>query len=355
MNINKALNRLAFFLIAILLVLISLSAIIPQEDISSGEIVDWQELLGDNYTVIENLGLNRLYYTPTFFVVVALLGLSLLWGNVKRFRLVYQSKSRLFRLRYLGSIIFHLSLLVIIASIILNFLYKYEGVMALTEGQQATDRPSEYFREFIGPLYKGEYENFALKLDTLRRMPDTTDPGGVAAITLSPTSGELRTGRISVNHPYEWRDIEFHIGQEVGYSPEIHLMDQSDSTVFRAFMRVAIVPEENRDVNRDFVFIPEQDLRLDVEVIASGEGGQIFQFPISAHREDELLYEGILTIDDTAEFAGLKLILPRIRNWCYIGVVKSPYLGLVFFGFWTALSGMALGLVSRIISTDRKS
>jgi len=355
MNINTALNRLAFSLIAILLVLISLSAIIPQEDISSGEIVDWQELLGDNYTVIENLGLNRLYYTPTFFIVLALLGLSLLLGNVRRFRLIYQSKNRLFKLRYLGSVIFHLSLLVIIAGVILNFLYKYEGVMALTEGQQTADQPFDYFREFIGPLYKGEYGNFALKLDTLRRMPDTTDPGGVAVITLSPTAGNLQTSKISVNHPYEWNDTEFHIGQEVGYSPEIHLMDQSGSTVFRAFMRVAIVPEKNREIHRDFVFIPEQDLRLGVEVISSWDSGENYQFPVTAHRDDELLYEGTLTFGDTANFANLKLNLPRIRNWCYIGVVKSPYLNLVFFSFWTALAGMALGLVSRIISTDRKS
>ena len=355
MNINKALNRIAFFLIALLLILIALSAVIPQQDIASGQIADWQELLGENYAVIEKLGLDRIYYTPTFFIALALLGLSMLYGNVRRFRSIQKAKSNRFRVRYLGSIIFHLSLLVIIAGIILNFLYKYEGVLALTEGQETADRPTEYFREFKGPLYKGEYNNFSLKLDSLRRMPDATDPGGIAAISLFPARGDRQAGEISINHPFKWQDIEFHISQKIGYSPEIHLMDTTGNTVFRAFMRVALVEEDDREINRDFVLIPEQNLELGVEVISSGEEGGTFKFPITAHREDRMLYENTLALGDTAQFADLKLILPRIRNWCYIGVVKGPYLNLVFFGFWTALSGMALGLASRIISTDRKS
>lgn len=355
MNIGKALNRTAFFLIAILLVLIVLSAVIPQREIASGQIADWQEILGGRYAIIEKLGLDRIYYTPFFFVVLGLLGINLLWGNVRRFRSIYKSKSNLFRARYLGSIVFHLSLLIIIAGVLLNFLYKYEGELALTEGQRAADRPADYFREFKGPLYRGGYENFALKLDTLHRMPDTSDPGGVAEVTLFPAVGSEQTADISINHPYKWNDIEFHIGQKIGYSPEIQLMGQDGSTVFRAFMRVAIVAEGNREVHRDFIFIPERDLRVGVEVISSGSGGESYSFPISVHRDAELLYEGSLNPGDTAEFENHKLVLPRIRNWCYIGVVRSPYLNLVFFGFWSALAGMALGLVSRIISTGRKS
>jgi hypothetical protein len=281
MNINKALNRTAFFLIAILLVLIALSAIIPQQEIASGQILDWQEILGDSYAIIEKLSLDRIYYTPFFFIILGLLGINLIWGNTRRFRTILKSNNTLVRVRYLGSIVFHLSLLVIIAGIILNFLYKYEGVMALTEGQRSADHTADYFREFKGPLYKGSYGNFTLKLDTLRRMPDTTDPGGIATITLSPTNGNPQTVEVSINHPYKWRDIEFHIGQKIGYSPEIRLLDRNDSTVFRAFMRVAIVSEEDREVHRDFVFIPDQDLQVGVEVIPSATGEDDYRFPVA--------------------------------------------------------------------------
>ena len=176
----------------------------------------------------------------------------------------------------------------------------------------------------------------------------------MALITLFPVAESEQAAQVSLNHPFKWRDVEFHIGQKIGYSPEIQLIDQNDSTIFRAFMRVAIISEEGREIHRDFVFISDHNLRMGLEVISSGNGGDIYNFPITVHRDDRLLYEGSLNLGDTVEFENHKLVLPRIRNWCYIGVIKSPYLNLVFFGFWSALAGMALGLVSRIISTGRK-
>lgn len=346
---------MAFFLIAIILILIILSAVIPQQDIASGRMVDWQEVLGQNYAIIQKLGLDRIYYTPAFFIALALLALTLLWGNVRRFRLIGKSKNNLFRLRYLGSIIFHLSLLVIIAGIVLNFLYKYEGVWALTEGQRADDRPLEYFREFKGPLYRGTYENFALRLDTLRRMPEMTDPGGVASITLTPAAGISHTASVSINHPYEWRDSEFHIGQNVGYSPEIQILNRADSTIFRAFMRVAIVAEKDRKVNRDFIHIPGHDMRLEIEVTVPDTATPDYQYSVVLQRDGAATREAVLTSRDTADFGDVKITIPRMRNWCYIGVVRSPYLNLVFFGFWAALSGLALGFIARLISTGGKT
>jgi len=355
MNINMALNRLAFFLIALLLLLILLSAVIPQQDIASGQAVDWQELLGEHYSVVQKLGLDRIYYTPVFFIVLALFGLTLLWVNVRRFRLIYKSTNNLFRLRYLGSVIFHLSLLVIIAGITLNFLYKYEGVMALTEGQQAHDSPDEYFREFKGPLYKDDYGKFILRLDTLSRMSDPSDPSGIAAITLTPAPGNARTAAISPNHPYNWRGSEFHIGQNVGYSPEIQILDLGDSSLFRAFMRVAIVAEGDRQIDRDFIQVPDLDMRLEIEIIAPDSTAPTYRYPVVLQQNDSAAWETILTPGDTAEFDNVKITIPRMRNWCYIGFVKSPYLGSVFFGFWAALSGMALGFLSRLASTGGKS
>jgi hypothetical protein len=354
MNINMALNRTAFFLIAILLVLITLSAIIPQQDIASGQILDWQELLGDNYAIIENLGLDRIYYTPFFFIVLALLGLNLVWGHVRRFRLIYKTKSEKFRLRYIGSIIFHLSLLVIITGVILNFLYKYEGVLALTEGQQATDRPADYFREFKGPLYRGTYDNFSIKLDELRQTYEGSELFRTAAFRMTPSGSKELPGEISVNYPYEWEDAELHLGQQAGYSPEALLLDNQDSILFKAFMRLAVIREDDQDVHRDFVIITSEDLRLEVEVLALGASGDEFQYPTTVYRDEVLLYEGTLTPGDTAYFEDRKLTFPRIRHWCYIGVIRGPYLGLVFFGFWTCLGGMAVGLISRILPSERK-
>ena len=142
MRLNLASTKLAFFLIASLVVLVLLSAIIPQQDIAAGQIIDWKQKLGDNYSFIENLGLDRIYYTPTFFIVVGLLAVNLTVGNIKRFRLVYRTERTILRLRHIGSILFHLSLLLTMVAILMHYLFKYEGVFSLTEGQTAEDQVS---------------------------------------------------------------------------------------------------------------------------------------------------------------------------------------------------------------------
>ena len=119
MKINLASNRLAFVLIGLLFLLILLSAVIPQAEFAEEQIVDWQETLGDNYRIIDKLGLDRIYRTPVFFGILALLGLNLLVANIRRFRTVYRTERTLLRLRHLGSILFHLSILAIMAGGIL--------------------------------------------------------------------------------------------------------------------------------------------------------------------------------------------------------------------------------------------
>ena len=131
-------NRLAFMLMASLVLLMVLSAVIPQQNISQSQILDWHETLGPGYGVIERLGLDRIYFSPPFFVVLALLGVNLAAANIKRFRLVYRVEGTLLRLRHLGSIVFHLALILIMVAVILNYLFKFEGAFAMTEGQTET-------------------------------------------------------------------------------------------------------------------------------------------------------------------------------------------------------------------------
>ena len=144
MRINFASIRLAFFLIALLFLLILLSAIIPQKDIASGQITDVKENLGKYYVVIEKLKLDEIYTAPYFFIVLGLLATNIILGNIKRFRTIYKTEKTLIKARYLGSILFHFSLILIMLGVILNYLYKFEGIYGITEGQTVADQENNY-------------------------------------------------------------------------------------------------------------------------------------------------------------------------------------------------------------------
>ncbi|UCC79652.1 MAG: cytochrome c biogenesis protein ResB, partial [Candidatus Zixiibacteriota bacterium] len=137
--LNPTSTRPTFFLIGLILLILLTSAIIPQQGFAEEQIIDWKNALGDKYVIIEKLGLDRIYYTPYFYIILFLFSVNLTAVNIKRFKLAYKVERTLIKAKYLGSIIFHFSLLLIIAGIILNYLYKFNGIYALTEGQKVSD------------------------------------------------------------------------------------------------------------------------------------------------------------------------------------------------------------------------
>jgi len=351
--LNPASTRLTFFLIGLILLVLLISAIIPQRGFAEEQIIDWKNTLGDKYLIIEKLGLDRIYYTPSFYIILFLFSVNLTAVNIKRFRLAYKIEKTLIKAKYLGSVIFHFALLLIIAGIILNYLYKFDGVFALTEGQEISDSEISYFRVFNGPLHPETYGRFDLALKKVYDDYKVDNSETEAAyITLIPAgNGSPMTASVFTNRPFKWNDLEFHFGLLTGYSPEVILQDSTGKYIFRNFVRLATRKINGEYLYSDYILIPGYKLKLEIEVIPGG----LKKYDISVSDETEMLYEGVLSGVDKARFDGLVLTVPRLRRWCYIDVVESPFLNLVFTGFWTAIGGLAIGLVPRFVDQMRET
>ncbi len=347
---------MAFFLIAILLVLVVLSALVPQKDVAQDRILDWEEFLGDGYVVIEKTGLDQIYSSPLFFLVLGLLAINLAAGNLKRIKLVFRAEKPLVKARHLGMIIFHLALLLIIAGVILNYLFRFHGVFGLTEGQTARDTEQKYFRIFAGPLYPGQFGRFAIELAGVDPVYETAGARTAAAeITLRPAIQETPiTDTILINHPLAWRGLEFHFGSKTGLSPEVLVTDTSGQQIFRSFVRLSTRRVEDRTLSSDFVIIPSKNLKINVEVQSADEAIDSAVFVVAVEQAHVIVYQGTLTPVDTVAFGGLRLTIPRLRRWCYVDVVENQFLNLVFIGFWTALAGLVIGFVPRLISRRKQ-
>lgn len=356
MKINFASTRLAFYLIAGILILVIISAIIPQKDIMQGQALDWQELLGDSYVIIETLALDRIYYTPTFFAFLGLLAINLAIGNIKRFRNIFRIERTLIKTRHLGSILFHLSLLLILAGVILNYLYKFEGVFALTEGQSGNDNQAGYFRVFMGPFYEDSEKRFDLKLirfDPYHEVENAATESPEISINW-PNNSKSDTAALMTNFPYKNSNLEFHYGLISGYSPELIIMDENDNKAFGGFVRLDTRTVEGKRINQDFVIIQEMNWKVDLEVLESENINDSHVLNIKVANQDNILYDNEMRVGESFKIEGYELSVPRMRRWCYINVVESPYLNLIFTGFWLALSGLAIGFIPRIMKTKKK-
>ncbi|MEA3445650.1 MAG: cytochrome c biogenesis protein ResB, partial [Bacteroidota bacterium] len=224
-------TRIAFTLILLLLLHIIVAAIIPQKDIASNQILSWQEYLGEYYFIIENLALDRIYYAPPFFILLGLLAINLIACNIKRFKIIYKTEKTLLITRHLGSILFHFSLILIVVGIILNFLYKFEGIFSLTEGQTVYDNQDSYFKIISGPLNNREFSNFSITLNDIVTNYKIDDAlSDVAKISILPDKyADSINSIIYTNNPFRWNNFEIHYGLYYGFAPKVVLL-KNDST-----------------------------------------------------------------------------------------------------------------------------
>lgn len=352
MKINIASTKLSFFLIALLLIFIILSAIIPQKNIAANQITNVRELLGESYIIIENLKLDEIYTTPYFFILLGLISINLTAVNMKRFKIIWKTEKTLIRTRHLGSIVFHFSLLLIILGVILNFLFKFEGIYGITEGQIVRDSESDYSRIFQGPLRKHNFDRFQLTLNEVNTnylVENAKTDAAIITITNQSKSFE-KEATIRTNFPLKMEEIEFHFGQKNGYSPKIQMIDSSGEMIFSSFVRLAHQKIDSKDKHADFFELPELNMIIGLEVVSEAKDIDSTLVKISITKDDINILEDTLFVNQVIDFGNQKLIIPEMRRWCYINVVESPYLNLIFFAFWSALTGMMIGLIGRTLT-----
>jgi hypothetical protein len=351
MKFNLASTRLAFFLLAVLAVLILLSALVPQQGIAQHQILDWKKALGDGYVVIDKLGLDRIYTSPLFVAVVLALSVSLVAGNVKRIGRLRRVRNIRTRLRLAGSIVFHFALLLIVAGSALNHLYRYRVVFGLTEGQTVTSLPGGQYRDLSGPLCRTGDDFFVIGVAQIHEelaIGDVATEAAEISVAGGHDAGPER-GLVRVNRPLRRNGLEFHLGARIGYSPELAVTDATGNKVFRSFVRVAQRQGVDGVVNSDFVVLPGDRTRIALSVTDGPGPDQRARTRVSVEQGGKQLYNGFPGTEGTGLPDGSEIAVPRLRRWCYIEAIRNPFMSVVFAGFWIALAGLVITLAPRLM------
>jgi hypothetical protein len=356
-RINPASTRLAFFLIALVAVQILLSAVVPQKGMVEEQIIGMRSMLGEDNAVVRILHLDRIFYSPLFIVSLGLLSLNLLAGNIRRFRTVLKFEGTLYKARHLGSIIFHLALLTVIAGVILHSLHRFDGAFGITEGQRVLDEERSYYWINKGALCKDPSGQFTLTLESLdREFPVKDATTEAAVIRVEPLAGgDAHEGLVRINNPVRWRGYEFHYGALTGFSPEVLVMAPDGEVLFRRFVRLKVRKSEGELVHADYVELSNLGLKVEVHVDQGVLTGDPPRRRVLVSRADSTLYSGEIAAGDTVIAGDFRVAVPRVRNWCYLHAVRNPWLWLVFSGFWAALAGLTITVLPRVVPRKGRS
>lgn len=265
---------------------------------------------------------------------------------------VVGSKNRIGRW---GSIIFHASLLVIIAGAIWGQLYKLDAQFFVIEGKEFTDLHSEYVQVKEGPLLGENHGQFKIFLHSVTAIgynqygvPDNIE----SDLTLTGPDGSLERVKVSNREPKSFADYELYQFKH-GYVPILGFKAKESTKGYRI---TAILDSLIHGVSEEHfgkVKLPGTQLVAKVKFFADVGGGAenpraaTYQLKnpglfVEIYDRGRLLYKGTLKPGAKIIFAGNTLEFLQLKQWSGLSVNKDQGRIPVYTGFWGAVTGIFL-------------
>lgn len=251
-----------------------------------------------------------------------------------------------------GSMLLHVSLLIMIIGGIATSLTSFRGELYITEGQTIIDSAAAYSDAPTEPEYGPAYTGARISLDSM----DMTYDGPVVVKAVAVMRGLEQSGRminqdVSVNHPLDVSGKSYLI-QQSGYAASLIVgTSEGDSQAL-----VINLAERRPEGWHDYIDLGVVDGEpMVVEMTAQPvplEQGQPLpdtefelddpRLRVRVIRGEQTVWQGVLARGDAVPpEAGITLVFEDVRIWNRYLVRAAPARWISYVGFWMAVLGSA--------------
>lgn len=256
---------------------------------------------------------------------------------------------------FVGSVVMHVALVLILVGGVLTGLTTFRGEMLLTEGQTAADVPEGYLSVSQVPLVGAGFRDFEV---TLESMEFTYEEGSVvdavANMRVTDDAGS-REGRARVNYPLKAHGKSFLL-QEAGHSVWITVEDAAGTSLVDSFFTLADVSELGY---RDSLSIGDNQLF----VVSRPDVGQPLSEPVSSgllltspvvglsltQTDGPDGYEWVTPGSGAVNLDGYLVTVNEVRIWNSFLVRADGGRYVMYVAFFLVIAGA----VARFIDPDR--
>jgi cytochrome c biogenesis protein ResB len=263
------------------------------------------------------------------------------------------------RLGFLGSVLFHLSLVMLIFFGVIYSLTNFSGEMVLAEEQTLTFA-EENLVGYHKATYASELPAFDITLEKLK--PQYADVSGrtptdfEAQIRAETAIGTIRK-KIWVNHPFVYKGYRFLI-YRYGFAPRFVIVKNKHHQIFDSFVNLVVFTPQDSDRFQ----VPEENLEIRTRFFPDfyREGKRILAtrsqiprnpvFLVEVINNGRRIFYGLLPKGKKVKFGPYEMSFPELNYWVDFLITKNPaYWALIF-----ASGVCALGLALRFLYPDKK-
>jgi cytochrome c biogenesis protein ResB len=263
------------------------------------------------------------------------------------------------RLGFLGSILFHLSIVMLIFFGVVYSLTSFSGEMVLAEEQTLTFT-EENLVGYHKAAYASELPAFDLTLEKLK--PQYADVKGLAPtdfeaqIRAETAVGTIRK-KIWVNHPFVYKGYRFLI-YRYGFAPRFVIVKNKHHRVFDSFVNLVVFTPQDSDRFQ----VPEGNLEIRTRFFPDfyRKGKRILAtrsqipknpvFLIEVISNGQRLFYGLLPKGKKIKFGSYEMSFPELNYWVDFLITRNP----AYWALIIASAVCALGLTLRFLYPDKK-
>lgn len=354
-------GRVAVVLLFLVMLISCIGAVIPQEGmVEPAKLLEWREA---NPVVARTLGPLGAFHTFTswpFMVVIFALGLNTFACTANRF-----SVRGVHGVNEWGSLLFHISLLLLLAGGLVSAATRFDGSILLTEGQNFRGARHSYLQFSAGPFRRESRINLSL---TLTGAETEAGKGGHLTRERAYLTDE-KTGvrhEVEVNRPKEHNGFTFTLGR-TGFSPKLAIRGlASGRAEFAAFVSLKTFGDARRREYRDFLELDCTDGRLVMAlypdavresgkyVSTGGEKGNPVLHMEWSDEEGHKVAEQDAALGTSVNQDGYSYHFAELRRWASFKVVDDPGYPIVVVALWLGLLSLLVRYMSEMVEWFKK-
>ena len=261
-----------------------------------------------------------------------------------------------------GSVLFHVSLLLVLAAVVLNTSASFSGSVKLTEGQAFDARVDRYGAQSAGRWHQPASQPLTFRLERVEPDYDVKGARTIASLvepTLDGTSSRFSTPvPVYMNHGLPHAGMTILQGKETGFAPLIMIENAAGKRLLEGYTRLETMAGPDKVSYLDYVDIAggKKQLRAQFELFPDAAYRDGAYLSKSAAPKNPMLHvvlreDGKIVLDQfirvTAEASGggYTVFFGGLRRWTQIDVSDAPGVPVLLAATLLGSLGLALRLL----------
>lgn len=266
-----------------------------------------------------------------------------------------------------GSVLFHVSILLLIAAVVLNSMASFAASVKLTEGQAFDARSDSYGKKNAGRWYTPPAQPLTFRL--VRVEPDYEADGTETVASIVEPTLEGKRSRFTPPAPVgllnglRHAGVTIHQGKETGFAPQVTINDAAGKSVLDGYTRLATLSGPEKVSYADYVEIPDKDkkVRAEFELLPDAvfrDGAYLNRsgvlknpvLHVKVREQDKIVFDEFIPVTREFSGGGYTVSFGEVRRWSQLDFTDAPGVPVLIAA---TLFG-SLGLLLRLLSVRRR-